>query len=136
MTLGGAAVPIINLVMAFSIGLKLRELPNWRAIFGSKQIGAAPRTLVSAMILRSLVLPGIHFGLLYLVFPVLPGNRLMRMVLIAASICPTASLVVVLTHVAELPELAKTLAFVITPQYIFSIPTLAFFLSLGLYVSY
>ena len=133
-SLAQATVPIVNLVMAFSIGLKLKEMDSWRSIIGSKEVGAEPRAVISSVALRGIVLPAIHFGILIAIFPFLPDIRLFRFMLIVCSICPTASIVVVVAHIAGLGELAKTAAFVIIPQYILAIPGLIVFLSLALFV--
>ena len=133
-SLAQATVPIVNLVMAFSIGLKLKELDSWKSLLGSKKLGAEPRAVISSVILKGIVFPGIHFGILVAIFPFLPDIRLFRLILIVCSICPTASIVVVVAHIAGLSELAKTTAFVIIPQYILAIPGLIVFLSLALFV--
>ena len=118
--------------MAFSIGLKLKEVENWTGLLGSKEVGAEPRTIVSSVMMRGLVLPGIHFALVYAAFPILPENRLFRLVLFVSAICPTASIVVALAHIAGLSDLAKIAAFAIIPQYILAIPGLVLFLTAAL----
>lgn len=133
-SLSSATVPLINLVMAFSIGLKLKEVHSWRGLLGSKEMGVEPRTVVASVAMRGLLLPGIHFGIIYALLPMFPENRLFRLVLFAASICPTASIVVVVANVAGLPDLAKIAAFVIIPQYILAVPGLIAFLTGALLV--
>lgn len=133
-SIASATVPMINQVMAMSIGLKLREVGGWRSLLGSKEIGAEPRTVVTSVMMRGLLLPGVHFVIVYfLLFRFLPADRLFRFVLFVSSMCPTASIVVILAHVAGLGELAKIAAFVITPQYLMAIPGLVVFLSAALY---
>lgn len=131
-SLSQATVPVINLVMAFSIGLKLKEIDSWTGLLGSKQVGAEPRTIISSVVMRGVVLPGIHFGLIYAAFPMLPENRLFRLVLLVSAICPTASIVVALAHIAGLSDLAKVAAFAIIPQYVLAVPGLVLFLTAAL----
>lgn len=129
-----ATVPIINLVMAFSIGLKLREITSWKGLLGSKEIGAEPRTVIASALIKGFLLPGIHFAIIYAILPIMPENRLFRLVLFVSSVCPTASIVVVVAHVAGLGELANTGAFIIIPQYVVAIPGLIVFLTAALYI--
>lgn len=125
-------MPVINLVMAFSIGLKLKEVESWRDLLGSKQVGAERRTIISSVVMRGVILPGIHFAIIYAAFPMLPEDRLFRLVLFVSAICPTASIVVALAHIAGLSDLAKVAAFAIIPQYILAIPGLVLFLTAAL----
>jgi predicted permease len=117
-SLAAAGVPIINLMVAFSLGHKLRSLPRWSDLLGSAEVGISPRTLLVLTLGRMVIVPLLDGLLLYSMFGILPASRLLRVVLFIEMAPPTASIVVLLTHLAKKPALAQLCAFALVPQYL------------------
>jgi len=63
------------------------------------------------------ILPLIDGLVLYSLFPILPSSRLLRVMLFIEMAPPTASIVVLLAHLAKKPKLAQLCAFALVPQY-------------------
>jgi len=116
-TLSNATVPTINLMVAFSLGHKLRSLRRWRDLLGSAAAGISTRTLLVLSLGRMVILPLIDGLVLYSLFPILPSSRLLRVMLFIEMAPPTASIVVLLAHLAKNPKLAQLCAFALVPQY-------------------
>lgn len=116
--LGEAAVPIINLMVAFSLGHKLKSLTRWRDLLGSSEIGISSRTLAVLTLGRMVIVPAADGLILYAMFGVLPPSRLLRVLCFIEMAPPTASIVVLLTHLAKKPKLAQLCAFALVPQYL------------------
>ena len=130
-----AAVPIINLMVAFSLGHKLKALRSWRDLFGSHEVGISSRTLLVLTLGRMIIMPTLNGLALYAMFGILPASRLLRVILFVEMAPPTASIVVMLTHLAEKPKLAQLCAFALVPQYLLVPLTLTTTLIVALYVT-
>lgn len=127
--LSQAAVPLLNLMVAFSLGHKLRSLTSWREIFGSAAIGLSQRTLLVLTLGRMLVIPTVVGLVLYAALPLLPPSRLLRVMLFLEMSPPTASVVVLLIILAKRPQLAPLAALALVPQYIIAPLSLSFFMA-------
>ena len=117
-SLASACVPLLNLMVAFSLGHKLKGLASWRDLLGSFRSGFSPRTMAVCTLGRMVIVPAIDGLLLYSMRHVLPSSRLLRVLLYVEIATPTASVVVLLAHIAKKPALAELCAFAMLPQYI------------------
>ena len=133
--LASACVPIINLMMAFSLGIKLKTLNSCTDLLGSEDAGVSSRTLAVSTLGRMIILPAIHGTILYALLDQLPEGRLFRTIPFIEMAPPTASIVVVLAHLADMPKQAQLLAFAIVPQYIIAVVTLTLWCAFALYVT-
>lgn len=133
--LGTSVVPCINLMMAFSLGHKLRSLGSWRELLGSTNSGISQRTLFVLTCGRLIILPAIHGAILYALLDSLPSSRLFRTLLFVEMAPPTASIVVVLAQVGRKPELAQLCAFALVPQYLVAVFTLTFAVAFALKIA-
>ena len=133
--LSGAAVPIVNLMLAFSLGHKLRSLTSWRELLGGGESGLTPRSLALATLGRMLLVPAIHGGLVYALLPYLPEGRVFRLLLFLEVAPPTASLLVVLAHVTRKPKAAQLAALALIPQYAVGVVSLTLVVAFALNVT-
>lgn len=69
------------------------------------QAGISPRTMSVLTLSKMLLLPAVHGALLYALLRggALPPSRLARVIAFVEAAPPTASIVVVLAHMARLP---------------------------------
>ncbi|EOD30775.1 hypothetical protein EMIHUDRAFT_232366 [Emiliania huxleyi CCMP1516] len=133
--LSEGAVPIVNLMLAFSLGHKLRALKSWRELLGSKGAGISPRTMVTLTLGRMVLAPLCHGGVMYAVLGELPPSRLMRVIVFVEMAPPTASMVVVMLHLAKKPRSAQLVAWAIIPQYLLATVTLTLTITFALAVT-
>ena len=131
-SLADAGVPVINLMMAYSLGHKLRSLRRWRDLFGSAEMGISTRTLSVLTLGRMVFVPAVDGLALWALLPQLPSSRLLRVMLFIEMAPPTASIVVLLAHLANKPKLAQQCAYALVPQYLLLPVTLTITLSVAL----
>ena len=133
--LGSAAVPIVNLMVAFSLGHKLRSLSRWQDLLGSPSEGVSSRTLAVLTLGRMVIVPLLDGAALYSLFGVLPKSRLLRVILFIEMAPPTASIVVLLIHAGNKPALAQLFSFALVPQYLLAPLTLTAMLIISLRIT-
>ena len=133
--LSEGAVPMVNLMLAFSLGHKLRALKSWRELLGSTAAGISPRTMVTLTLGRMVLTPLCHGAVLYGLLGVLPQSRLLRVIVFVEMAPPTASMVVVLSHLANKPRSAQLVAWASIPQYLLGIVTLTLVIAFALAVT-
>lgn len=134
-SLGQAGVPTINLMVAFSLGHKLRALTSWRDLCGSPTAGLSRRTMLVLTSGRMLIVPAIDCLVLYAMLPLLPASRAFRVLLFVEMAPPTASIVVLLAHLAEQPKLAQLAAFALVPQYLVGTISLTAVVAVALWIA-
>ena len=128
-------MPILNLMVAFSLGHKLRGLRSWRDLGGSHAAGISPRVLGLTTLGRMIIIPACHGGLLYAALDALPHGRLLRVILFIEMAPPTASMVIVLAHITRKPEAAQLVALAMVPQYLLASVTLTLVVAFALHVT-
>ena len=133
--LSEGAVPMVNLMLAFSLGHKLRALKSWRELLGSTAAGISPRTMITLTLGRMVLTPLCHGAVLYGLLGVLPQSRLLRVIVFVEMAPPTASMVVVLSHLANKPRSAQLVAWASIPQYLLGIVTLTLVIAFALAVT-
>eukprot|EP00908_Phaeocystis_cordata_P000606 Transcript_10670.p2 GENE.Transcript_10670~~Transcript_10670.p2 ORF type:complete len:550 (-),score=217.43 Transcript_10670:89-1738(-) len=136
-TLSEGAVPVINLMLGFSLGHKLKQLASWRQLLGSKEAGISPRTMGVLTLGKMIALPVFHGAILYglLRAGALPPSRLARVIAFIEAAPPTASIVVVLSHMARKPRAAQLVAWAIIPQYFVAMFSLTLVIAFALAVT-
>lgn len=125
-------VPLVNLMLAVSLGHKLRGVRSCSHLLGSTEIGISRRTLGVLTVGRMVIDPLVFGSLVYALLPVLPPGRLFRSLLLIEMAPPTASIVIVLAMLAHQPKLAQLGALAIVPQYFVAIFTLTFVILVAL----
>ena len=133
--LSEGGVPVINLMLAFSLGHKLRALKSWRQLLGSADAGISPRTMAVLTLGRMVLLPVCHGAILYAMLDSLPSSRLFRVIVFVEAAPPTASIVVVLSHMAGKARSAQLVAWAVVPQYLLAIFTLTLVIAFSLAVT-
>ena len=86
---------------------------------------------------KMLVLPSIQCALLYALLQggALPPSRLSRVICFVEAAPPTASIVVVLAHMARKPRAAQLVAWAIVPQYVVAIFSLTLAIAFALAIT-
>lgn len=133
--LSEGAVPVINCMLGFSLGHKLRGLSSWKQLLGSQSAGISPRTMLVLTLGRMVLLPVCHGAILYGVLDQLPSSRLTRVIVFVEAAPPTASIVVVLSHMARKPRSAQLAAWAVIPQYLVAIISLTLVITFALAVT-
>eukprot|EP00924_Labyrinthula_sp_SR-Ha-C_P006267 maker-scaffold_31-snap-gene-1.8-mRNA-1 protein AED:0.16 eAED:0.16 QI:0/0/0/1/1/1/2/0/421 len=110
--IGTAATPLINVIIACTLSLKLLSLPNWRALLGGVEtLGVSTRTVLLFAFGRMVIIPGITFAWFYFVVnAIFPEDKLMKLVALLELFVPTANMTVVLAQIIEQRDNAETLA--------------------------
>jgi len=136
-TLSEGTVPVMNLMLGFSMGHKLAGLTSWRQLLGSAQAGISPRTMSVLTLGKMLALPCVQCALLYglLRGGALPPSRLARVIAFVEAAPPTASIVVVLAHMARKPRAAQLVAWAIVPQYALAVLSLTLVIAFALAIT-
>ena len=129
------AVPMVNLMLAFSLGHKLRSLRSVRDLLGSESAGISSRALALATFGRMLLIPLLHGSLLYAILDALPAGRLFRLLLFVEVAPPTASMVVVLAHMTKRPKAAQLVALAMVPQYLIAVLSLTLVVAFALHIT-
>ena len=133
--LSEGAVPVINCMLGFSLGHKLRGLSSWRQLLGAHDAGIAPRTMLVLTLGKMVLLPLCHGAILYGLLDSLPSSRLTRVIVFVEAAPPTASIVVVLSHMARKPRSAQLVAWAVIPQYLLAIVSLTLVITFALAVT-
>ena len=133
--LSEGAVPVINCMLGFSLGHKLRGLSSWRQLLGAQDAGIAPRTMLVLTLGKMVLLPLCHGAILYGLLDSLPSSRLTRVIVFVEAAPPTASIVVVLSHMARKPRSAQLVAWAVIPQYLLAIVSLTLVITFALAVT-
>ena len=136
-TLSDGTVPVMNLMLGFSMGHKLKGLSSWKQLLGSAQAGISRRTMSVLTLGKMLVLPSIQSALLYALLRggALPPSRLARVIAFVEAAPPTASIVVVLAHMARKPRAAQLVAWAIVPQYVLAVFSLTLVIAFALAIT-
>jgi len=127
-----AVVPLMNIVMAASLGLKLKSLRGKSNVLSESSLGISWRTLLTMFVGRMLVLPLIFLGLLVAGLDFLPEDRWLRLVLFMEPVAPTANMIIVIAHCLKQKEAAESMALSIIPQFLLFPFTATASIALGL----
>mmetsp|Transcript_45154 Transcript_45154/g.72332 ORF Transcript_45154/g.72332 Transcript_45154/m.72332 type:complete len:416 (+) Transcript_45154:375-1622(+) len=119
-------VPIINLCLAGSVGVKLQKVGLLDILRGrTTGLGISVRTLTWLTLGRMVVLPGVSYMILYFINEYLPQDDLLRLLLHFETIVPTANMVVIVSQISHGGgENAEIISLSIVFQYLIGIVTL------------
>ena len=106
-------------------------------LLGSAEAGISRRTMGVLTFGKMVALPLIHGAILYglMLTGALPPSRLARVIAFVQAAPPTASMVVVLSHMARKPRAAQLAAWAIIPQYIVAAVTLTLVIAFALAIT-
>eukprot|EP00924_Labyrinthula_sp_SR-Ha-C_P006262 maker-scaffold_31-snap-gene-1.2-mRNA-1 protein AED:0.30 eAED:0.30 QI:140/1/1/1/1/1/2/17/419 len=112
--------PMLNLLIAITLGIKITSLESWKAVLGNEEkLGVSKRTILLAAISRMIIVPGVSFAWFYFVVEaVYPEDKLMKLIAFVELFVPSANVGIMIAQIEGQPDNAETYSVIVLLQFL------------------